>query len=90
MDLKNVRRMPLGVKEGMANTNLNFSDPPPRQIFGVVFLLSGVQPVDWSPWSTEQDSAVHHLSSTKRITDFHLREVGEEEKDFSTEFKGKK
>ena len=33
---------------------------------------------------------VHHLRTANEITDFHLRELGEEERDFSTEFKGKK
>lgn len=45
--------------------------------------------MDLSYWSIEQQSGVHHLRTTNGITDCPLRELGEEEKKFSTEFIGK-
>lgn len=79
-----------GFKESMADADRNFSEPPQGQISCAVLSPPGVQSVGLSYWLIRQHSTVHHLRAANGIIDFHLRAAGEEEKDFSTEFKGKK
>lgn len=61
----------------MANTDLSFSEPLQGQTSEVGFSPPGVQLVDLSSWSVEQqEHYCSHLRTPNAITDFYLREVG--------------
>lgn len=60
----------------MASTDLSFSEPPQGQTSEVGFSPLGVQLVDLSSWSVEQqEHYCSHLRTLNAITDFYLREV---------------